>query len=57
MLPVAISIINPAVRTPAANGGNAFLNGICKKLATNDPTQAPVVGIGTATNMNNPKAV
>lgn len=54
-LPVAIKIIIPATRTPSAKGKNAFFTGIFKKLAINEPTQAPVPGSGIATNKNRPK--
>ena len=56
MAPVATKTINPAVATPKAKGAKAFFKGISKKLAIREPTQAPVVGIGIATKMNNPKA-
>lgn len=42
---------------PAMIGGTAFLGGMSRKLAIKEPTQAPVVGMGIATNKNSPNAV
>ena len=57
ILPVANNTIIPAVITPKTSGITAFLNGTCKKFAINEPTQAPVPGIGIATNRYKPNAV
>ena len=54
--PVAHNTINPAVATPRAKGGKAFFRGKSKKLAIKEPTHAPVVGRGIATNINKAKA-
>lgn len=50
---VAKVTIVPAMNTPKAIEGKAFLNGILNKKEITEPVQAPVTGNGTATNKTN----
>ena len=51
---VTVVIISPAISTPRAIIGNAFLGGISKSDAISAPVQPPVPGSGIATNSKSP---